>query len=149
MSDWFERLDRQLQNEAGPVPAHEKLEARQQDLEREKSKWAAKREQEERSHQEKLELLTQAWLHLESEQRRFLQTRDKCHPAAVMNASPATTTATPNSNAVHASVTNEQRPSAAASPACLGHPSPPLRTNDQAIRQFQKLQKEIQSSRGF
>ena len=149
MSDWFERMDRQLQSETAPASAHEELEARQQELEQERSKWASKCEQEDRRNQEKLDLLTQAWLHLESEQRRFLQTRDACHPTAVMKSSPATATSTTQPGMAQTSAANEHRPQAATSLPGPGHSSPSTRSNDHAIRQFQKLQKEIQSSRGF
>jgi hypothetical protein len=147
LTDWMERLERlNLQ----PMTADALVRGRLRELEQEKTQWESKRKRELQEIHEKAEELSKAWLRLEQEQRRFLQTRDsQWHNSrpladdAVEQDAPESCDMELASQTVCAVATGgpeEPKPR---------RPSPihTHRTRTSAIRQFEQLRREIESSR--
>ena len=149
LSDWLRRVE-QIQSVSATPDAM--LRNRMRDLELERSQWDAKRLRETRDIHEKAEELTKAWLRLEDEQRRFLQIRET---RAQGNRLPATDSQ-PRESAGDAQAATSPVPSPARVPAPVAseessarRPSPlqGQRAGSSAVRQFEQLRREIQSSR--
>ena len=157
LSLWFKRLSHNADSFQAAAKPDERLRRRMQDFEQEKLRWKAKRHSEQRRIQEKAEQLTEAWLRLEAEQRRFLQIKD-AHPGSGGSRAVAIDTTSrdpavgPDTKTVTALVENERT---ASSQNCVAesqtttHRSPVRtgRSREVAVQQFQQLRREIESSR--
>jgi hypothetical protein len=155
LDDWLRRVE---QIQAVSTTPDEQLRKRMRELELDKSQWEAKRIRETRDIHEKAEELTKAWLRLEDEQRRFLQVRDaRAHGnrIAAADSQPRESVADTESAPNHQP--SPTRHSAPATPAASATPEEPStrrpsplqgqRAGASAVRQFEQLRREIQSSR--
>ncbi len=152
LSNWFRRLEQCVESCDPRTTPEAILQKRLDDFQNEKNLWEAKRKSDERAIQEKAEQLTEAWLRLEQEQRRFLQMNDPQRHAGSERGS---------TNGVASRPAQEDSPAASDVEAAFAEPSPsgdarpthqpesfpnaPAR--DSAVRQFQQLRREIESSR--
>jgi hypothetical protein len=162
--DWFERLDQSIiACEATPAPAPapapapvEKAPDKQVskelgELQKEKTRWESTRDSATGEIQDKAELLTEAWLRLESEQRKFLQITS-ANPHATREIHPAAEA--PAREPVAAAPSSKTRGDAAQpqQPIKTESPLPAAAANsnssrEAALLQFQRLRREIDSSR--
>lgn len=151
LSCWFQRLDQCVQESEPRTAGDAALKKRYSEFQNEKVRWERQREVEQQQIREQAEQLTDAWLRLEEEQRRFLQLKsgqraagperesggrvnlavdqDRSTTSEVGSAGAASTPA-------HDVPSQRRLGSTLSSPAC-----------DTAIRQFQQLRREIESSR--
>lgn len=149
LGDWLQRMEQLHSASATPDAA---LRDRMHELELEKSQWEAKRTRETRDIHEKAEELTKAWLRLEEEQRRFLQIRDARAqgnriPLAdsqlrepVVGTEPASIPQSSSGRSPVPVATEE-------SSIRRSSPLQGQRAGASAVRQFEQLRREIQSSR--
>ena len=157
--DWLGRIE-QLQAMSSKPDAH--LRKRIRDFELEKSQWEAKRKRETQDIHEKAEELTKAWLHLEQEQRRFLQSRDSQSRDSQLKDSqsrasrPSAVEASSRLHAGEPPANEEQESPRSLPPAAVAPPESnprrpsPLqgqRASATAAGQFEQLRREIESSR--
>ena len=141
MAGWCKRFDQVVSSCASPAaveanPADANLHDRIKDFQQEQAKWEAKRKLEAERIQEQADQLTEAWLRLETEQRRFLQMKES-HPLA-----------TPERRTDAVEQTRDRDRSAIDQQSTRRSVTPnanPLR--EAAVRQFQRLRREIESSR--
>ena len=163
---WFQRLSDGLVSENSMSASDRELRARVREFREEKRKWQAKREVQHEEIQESMRLLTEAWLRLEDEQRQLQQQRDASEspfknkisqnganrPTQVGNAghamvnSSATSSCVPVNPGVTVPASNSvphatDRESMSSGTLCVSELS------DAAVRQFQQLRIEIESSR--
>ncbi len=76
LSNWFRRLDQCVESCPSGATPDAILQRRIEDFQNEKTRWEAQRNSDERHIQEQAQQLTEAWLRLEDEQRKFLQMKD-------------------------------------------------------------------------
>ena len=152
LSNWLRRPPQCAESFDPTTTADVILQKRFKELQHEKILLEAKRKSDERQLQEKAQQLTQAWLQLEEEQRKFLQMKDPQRPAghelgltsSVANR-PADATS-PAATAVNAPRT-ELSLSGETVASTQTESVPKAQTRDFAVRQFQQLRREIESSR--
>ncbi|QDT07174.1 hypothetical protein K227x_55990 [Rubripirellula lacrimiformis] len=142
MSSWLERLSQSDVLCQNPLTTDQRLRERIERFEREKSRWEDKRRCQEREIHQKLDQLSDAWLRLESEQRRFLQTKGSRHPIAVANNAAIDDGVEKNpvpisgKQSVNEQVSSPRSVEATASEA-----------RESAVLQFQRLRQEIEFNR--
>ena len=90
VAHWFEQIDRCVEPSNAAETHDAILRKRVREFQREKRLWEARRETEQQELQEKADQLSQAWLHLEAEQRRFLQLKES-QPMAGRDRTPTPT----------------------------------------------------------
>lgn len=151
LAQWSQRLDQQLAAEIPSVASDSTLQGMIEEFQREKSEWKLKREREDEQIREKFEQLTSAWLHLEAEQRRFLQLKPAHQNATSETSAPTVPcpTAKRAAGARPEPLTGGCDPAADASSPCASTESQTQPSADNAVMQFHKLRKQIQSSRRF
>lgn len=151
LAQWSERLDQPPLREAPSIVPAQRLQEQINDFQREQHEWTLQREREDAQIREKFEQLTLAWLHLEAEQRKVLQMKlartTTAGETSSTSASPLPTSVKgsrpqPLSDGGHEATVNP--PTVCDSIGPQTHPA-----TDNAVRQFQKLRKEIQSNRRF
>ena len=147
--DWLGRVEKLQTLSSKP---DKRLRKRIHDFEIEKSQWEAKRKRESQDIHEKAEELTKAWLRLEQEQRRFLQTRE----VSSRGGRPSNVDIQTRAHAGETPASEEQetpRPmpsAAAAAPETNPRRPSPLqgqRASASAAGQFEQLRREIETSR--
>lgn len=173
--EWFKRLNDGLAVADAPSAAttDRELRARIKDFREEKRQWEAKRKVEQHELQEKMRQLTGAWLRLEDEQRLLLQrrestgsnkekptTRNSGRPeqnsapaygtedAAFQDQQRAAVQSESNAPSVNDSIASPTRPRPTGSDRDVSpSASKAITPNDAAVRQFQQLRREIETSR--
>lgn len=173
--EWFKRLNDGLVVADAPAAAttDRELRTRIKEFREEKRQWEAKREVEQHELQEKMRQLTDAWLRLEDEQRLLLQRREsagsnKEKPTSRTSNRPERTSAPASGTEEvtfqdHREVAVQSESPAPRVNSSIAPPSQPRPTgsdrnaspsasqatapNDAAVRQFQQLRREIESSR--
>ena len=155
LSDWCRRLDQRVSTLSDTNTAPDAiLQRRIDEFRREQRRQDSIRQAEQRDLQVRSESLAAAWLQLEAEQRAFLQMKATTTPAHVSR--DATPTADPPRRAgpsaepaaaeQHVAVdvpTSDSRVSA----AIPQRPTSTPQTRDSAVRQFERLRREIEASR--
>jgi hypothetical protein len=147
VSNWFRRLDQCVEScQPGTTP-DAILQKRIQDFQNDKTRWEAQRKSDERQIQEQAQQLTEAWLRLEDEQRKFLQMKDPQRPVG-NGLGPL---AKPLFDLADGSHANDVEPTKN-EPSTASSTKPAesflrTRARDSAIRQFQQLRREIESTR--
>jgi hypothetical protein len=149
MVNWFQRLNHQLELDASDSTPDQKLRVRIEEFRREKNEWKLKRDREEEHIKAKFQQLTDAWLNLETEQRKLLQLKNARPSATFESPSPSVpppTVVTETSIAQPAEVVTkvESSESNLPFPSQVSQESVPT---ENAVRQFQRLRQEIQSRR--
>lgn len=150
MSAWFQRLEQQFVLCEVPTTANELLNERVEEFQQRKSQWDSKRKREEQQIQEKVEQLTEAWLRLETEQRRFLQIKETHVPAnsdTTQRDSTGLTMPQANNDSKLEQSFSVDRGSINANTAAYNLADQGHRSREAAVRQFQRLRQEIESSR--
>ena len=134
LSGFCNQIQRATAQSAVTTRPDAELQKQAEELQTLKQLWDAKRDAEEKRIAERAEELTQAWLELEAEQRRFLQIRDS-HAGTPTRSEPEVGTqishpaeATPISRSEESSVPRQQ-------------------PRESARQQFDRLRREIASSR--
>lgn len=141
VADWCQRLDHVVASYDPPPtvlgqPADEDLHQRIQDFQQEKHQWESERDVAALQIQEKADQLTEAWLRLEDEQRKFLQIKESRLQTA-RDRTPAEPVRSHGED--HA---NSDGPSPQRSMPAASNPS-----RADVVQQFQRLRREIESSR--
>jgi len=157
MVDWFQRLNQQLVACDTVFSPDQKVRQQSERLRREQNEWNLKRDREDEQIQEKFQQLTDAWLRLESEQRKFLQLKNA--RASVSGESPpqhalaqnalAQATESIDARATHSPAVAVKPIPTQSVPGSPDRQSPEPSSSEHAIRQFQRLRQEIQSSQKF
>jgi hypothetical protein len=174
LSEWTVKVQRELAS-LDLTDGDQALRQRRQALQEERKRWEAKRQRELDEIEHKANQLTEAWLRLEDEQRRLLQTQDK-QRAARRDAPPALLSPAPLSPAP---LSPAPLPPATLPPAPLAHisrsasaqvnpdeirsgsrerptsaigtgrrcPGGAVRSISDAVRQFEQLRREIEFTR--
>ncbi len=158
LSDLFHRLDHNIAVSDTVAEPDERLRQRIEEFQYEKSQWEAKRKCDAEQFREKADQLTDAWLRLEAEQRKILQMKEP-HAAASRERLPASDSAHRDSVGV-ATAVSAGSDAVAAEPVLGGDQyaidqqpvkhspvSHVSRSREAAVRQFQRLRREIASSR--
>lgn len=173
--EWFKRLNDGLAVADAPAAAmtDRELRARIKDFREEKRQWEAKREVEQHELQEKMRQLTDAWLRLEDEQRLLLQRRESTgsnkekpttrtsfrpeqtpalahgtEEAAFQDQQRAAVKSESTARRINDSIAPPTRPRPTGSDRDVSpSASKAITPNDAAVRQFQQLKREIESSR--
>ncbi|MGI9471965.1 MAG: hypothetical protein ACR2NZ_10555 [Rubripirellula sp.] len=164
--EWFKRLNDGLVNDGSSTTSDRDLRARIREFREEKRQWEAKREVQQLELQEKMRQLTDAWLRLEDEQRVLLQRRDSAATSSREKTAnrDASRSVEPSSKSVSTTSAEKTAPSHIATVASSAPPSQPRaasndgeskrpaaarvsQPDDAAVRQFQQLRREIESSR--
>jgi hypothetical protein len=157
LSQWFQRLSHNADAFHTSAKPDERLRRRVQDLEQDKLRWKANQHSEEQRIHERAEQLTEAWLRLEGEQRRFLQIKD-AHPSSGGHRAPAIDIASrdavegPDAKTDTGLAQNERiiggehcviqsRTPTHCQPAAVNQ------SREVSVQQFQQLRREIESSR--
>jgi len=159
LSGWLERSAEQEELTTHP---DEHLQRRIQELRSEQQQWETQRIAQQQVLESKAEQLTDAWLRLEAEQRRLLQTGVENAPAELSPIREGEALAEPNnarpgrSLALPAQPNSDREGETPAEPndghlgSSLALPVEPPREiipRDVAVSQFEKLKTEIESSR--
>ncbi len=157
LSSWLQRIDNSLALANLSPEADEQIRRRISQFQQEKQKWETKRNSEAQQIREQAEQLTEAWLRLEAEQRKFLQQTDPQVSSATIRTPPPKRE---NTNANRTPLTTAQRATDDNVRTDGGNPCPTDHQNmdhssqervnhsrEIAVRQFQRLRREIESSR--
>ncbi|TWT83804.1 hypothetical protein CA13_52750 [Planctomycetes bacterium CA13] len=140
LSCWLDRLSDTVVSHQ-PLPTTDpQLRKRIKDFQRQQAEWDNQRQCEELEIQRKLDEITQAWLHLEAEQRKLLQAKElqmlgSQESSVSGDAVSAVTRTSPER------YESEPIPSADSLSSNVKHSS------DTTVQQFQRLRREIESSR--
>jgi len=149
VGDWLQRLNNQLQTERPSEATDPSLRENVDAFEQEKSRWRLERNRGDEQIREKVEQLTQAWLHLEAEQRKFLQIKEVrtivTSELAIQVASQPLPTTGSESTSLRSP--EGKHHSAKTTASCFVTDSKESRSSENAVLQFQRLRKEIQDSR--
>lgn len=147
---WMQRLEQLNSVEQRP---DERVEKMRLELEEEKRRWEARRVRESQDIHDKAEELAKAWLRLEEEERRFLQSRESRQVASRPAGSETARADRPPVDKVIAAQPEPETPQPTIHHSGDGptlrranmQQASPLR--ESAIRQFEQLRREIQTSR--
>ncbi len=146
--DWAQRLQQQLEVEDKTPKPDQRLRRQIEQFENEKSEWRLKRDQENERINEKLEQLADAWLHLEAEQRQFLQLKQNVHVQSIeVTQQPQVSAGTDDVASASALASTSPRCVDAQEPLATSSKLQDPITAETAVRQFQRLRQEILSSR--
>ncbi len=165
LSEFCQRVDQDFASRKSATISEAELRKRLEEFTAEKNHWEANRERDEQRINQKFEQLTEAWLRLEEEQRSFLRTKN----GSATSAPQRTADSRPDNLAAQAadesdSISSEmgdslrhdtaeprnstERESSMIEQRVPVHSSASLsKPRESAIRQFQRLKKEIESSR--
>lgn len=144
LSRWLERIHADKDSMATRSPS-EALQQRMDEFLEERRGWEAKRDFELRKIEENTNQLTEAWLRLESEQRRFLQTKNQQPPATRVRSSDSNTEPLAQTRLT---VLDREEPLPSGGEAgritntAVADPK-----SDTAIQQFRRLKREIDRGR--
>lgn len=149
VGDWLRRLNDQLQTEPPAVATDDRLEASVDAFEHEKNRWRLERDLVDDQIREKVEQLTQAWLHLETEQRKFLQMKELRTDVPSELSVQVAPLPLPTTGSELTSLPSQEakHPSAKTTASCFVNDSKKSRSSENAVLQFQRLRKEVQDSR--
>ena len=151
LSNWCRQLDQCVESRDAETNPDAILQQRYSEFQNEKMRWERQRKLEQQQLQEQAKQLTDAWMRLEDQQRRFLQMKNAQRQNGSEREPVAATTITVDQDSPSADDGNSANTD---SLACRdARPPRQMETNskpsarESAIRQFQQLQREIQSSR--
>ena len=147
VSDWFKRLTQSVVSPMLVPTTNQQLLKHIDDFQTKKRQWEERKTHAEEEIREKLEQISEAWLRLEAEQRRFLQTKESYAPTVPEYKAERESLGNVGAGDLTATMTSDGR--------CLNEQSlrPPLpdtsvnRSAKNTIQQFQRLRREIESSR--
>ena len=147
VSDWFKRLSQSVVSPIQIPATNQQLLEKIEGFQQEKRQWEAEKTGAEQDIREKLDEISEAWLRLEAEQRRFLQTKESYAPTVpdykterefVGNAAAGGLTSTMRGEG---SCLDEQPLRQPLRDPIVNRPA------KSTIQQFQRLRREIESSR--
>lgn len=147
VSDWFKRLKQAVVLPAQVPTTNQQLLKLIDNFQREKRQWEDDQTAAEEEIQKKVEEISEAWLRLEAEQRRFLQTKETYASNLPEHRAARESLENPGTSELTTSKTSDGR--------CLNEQpqrSPLLDTNvkrsaKDTVQQFQRLRREIESNR--
>jgi hypothetical protein len=147
LTNWCRRLDQCVESKDPVTTPDAILQQRYNKFQNEKLRWERQRRLEQQQLQNQAKQLTEAWLRLEDEQRRFLQMKNPQRSNGSKRESTPAATITVGQDSASAAHNDSLACGETRPPRRLPSISSTTTTRDSAIRQFEQLQREIASNR--